>query len=1021
MVLPKVWRRLRPVAPLSLATLGAVAFSCQEGGQGDVERAPAGEAQSAFAAGVGAVHGYVDAQIDPKIAPIALPDVAVRLKRTSDGLLTAPVKTDEKGFFIASNVAAGTYTTCITAPGFASGCSANQTFLVKSGRIANPPHALFSPERVPIYGRVALSDKTDVRYENALFSTSVDTFVRALTPSGATAAGPVRANARGEYVLGALPANASYRVVAKSGSVDVESTVAVTSSPVARNLVLKNRRPVVAEVTALQGAKAVRHVDPGAKVRVEARATDPDGQALHYRWSAPGGGCPTTDAPSVECTLPAALGTHSIFVQVSDGVGQFAVGRVRVSVGPAVSLFSGTLVSDAGNVAGAEVRVNGKAAVSDARGGFTVTVPETNRYVLTVKKDGFQTLSKVFLEEHAGSTYRLLPVDKATIDPTKDNVLVARPPRQEGSTQEGFKGVAVTLKADTIVDASGNKVKTPVDVYYSQFDHLFDRFDRMPGDWGATNAAGRDTTLTSFGAVEVNLRGPAGQKYNIAPGTTAELRYNVHPAQAATAPATIPLWYYNEEKGLWEEDGQAALAGSQYIAQAKHFSAINVDLEKEDATCLKLVVDQTRLTVPFSIRLTVPGSPNIVRDREITDNVSAIVRLPPNVPNVTIDVLDAANNPTPGSHRVFSTGDVVAAGTNLTLAAPYNECITPPSPPVTLSIDLPQDPSPTYLSYIRNDEAYAVDYYNAIGADATLDLWKDRNDFDVSEEADAYYFNAGDLEFGRSMHMRRRADGGIAYYVTNYPNADEALAGDPGEAIATVAMEYSSYPSGVPGAPKFTKFYVYDGAGNLARGAELDNRGEKFVPGLCVVCHGGTLPADIAAAGGNTESRFIPFDLASFGYPAGRDRIAQEEDFRELNEGIYFNTNATDAQKALIDAWYPGGVTVPLSVQQDNNLPFDWNVGTSATDKDLYRKVIRPSCRSCHNSRTTDSGLDWGSKVGFDARGPGINGSVCNGGYMPQAFVTWRNFWHSTGPSQPNTLGSYLAGIGVGTGTCTGP
>jgi hypothetical protein len=294
----------------------------------------------------------------------------------------------------------------------------------------------------------------------------------------------------------------------------------------------------------------------------------------------------------------------------------------------------------------------------------------------------------------------------------------------------------------------------------------------------------------------------------------------------------------------------------------------------------------------------------------------------------------------------------------------------------------------------------------------------------LGEDASAYYFNAGDLELGRGMHMNRRSDGGIAYYVTNFASADKAFQGAPADAIATVAMEYSKYPSVAVGAPKFTKFYVFNKAGSLVNKAELDDRGDKYVPGLCVVCHAGTLPPDLNAASppGNTDSRFIPFDLKSFdasplqpGYPAMLSRAAQEESFRKLNEGVYLHTGATDAQKALIEAWYEPGVSSAGQTQQDGiaNIPFNWS-SSGAVDAQFYFDVISPSCRSCHASR--GPGLDFGDPLSF--QGSGASFAVCNGGYMPQSFATWRNLWHSQAPHQPTRVEQYF---GLAPGSCVGP
>jgi hypothetical protein len=1022
-----VARRRGPAVWLAVAVALAT-LACGHGNPPDEPDAP-GTDDVAFAPGQGAVHGYVDAVGK---SAVGLPDASIQLKRLSDNLLTATVITDVHGAFIASKVPAGTYVICITGTaGFSNACTSS-SFLVSSGKIAYPPHAVFTPLRFVVYGRVRLGDGSDVRYENNLFGQEVNTFVRALTPGGALAAGPVRANGRGEYVLRQLASGTSYRIVVQSDATTIEAPVVTGTGPTSKDFLLPNRRPAVSEVTPSQGGKGVRHVAAGSVVHVAALASDPDGQALHYRWIAPrGGSCPATDASAVDCTMPAALGVQSIYVQVSDGAGQFSVGRARVSVGPAVSLFTGKLITDGDAVvAGAEVKVNGVVVTSNAAGAFSVSVPEQNRYVLTIKKDGFQLISKVFLEERTGATYRLRKAQAKALDPRVDNTILVQAPKVD-TASGGYKDVTVVIKANSIVDAAGRPVTTTVTAFSSRFDHLFDASDRMPGDTGATTSAGRDTTLTSFGAIEVNLRGPAGEKYNIAPGMPADLKYEVHSSQLASAPPTIALWYYNEDRGLWEEDGTATLSGSTYLGQAKHFSAINVDLQKANATCLKLVVDETAPPLPFKIRLSVPGFP--VRERDVVDVVSAIVRLPPNVAGSTIVVLDGSGTPISGSLRTFSTGDVLPDGTNLSLDPPYNVCITPPSPPVTLGIALPQNPSTFWLTRLINPGAndtqrndYATAYYTAIQADATLTDWKNRNEFGAGDDAAGFFFNAGDLEFGRSMHMNHRSDGGIAYYVTNFATADKALGGAAGDVIATVAMEYSKFPSVAAGAPKFTKFYVFNKDGLRVNSAELDNRGDKYVPGLCVVCHGGTLPPNIAAATppGNTESRFIPFDLKSYdanplqpGFPAMLPRAAQEDEFRKLNEGVYLLTGATDAQKALIEAWYdPLGVSSAGQPQLDGiaNIPFNWSSTGVAADAPFYYDVIRPSCRACHASR--GPGLDFGDPASFVGVGPSF--AVCNAGYMPQSFVTWRNFWRSLAPQQPMLVEQYL---GLGAGTCVGP
>jgi hypothetical protein len=297
--------------------------------------------------------------------------------------------------------------------------------------------------------------------------------------------------------------------------------------------------------------------------------------------------------------------------------------------------------------------------------------------------------------------------------------------------------------------------------------------------------------------------------------------------------------------------------------------------------------------------------------------------------------------------------------------------------------------------------------YAKVGTKTTLDRFKSQNGF-TADLATAVYLNANDLGFGRGMHMWK-SGGNIFYYVTNFPDVESARLGI--NTIATVAMEYS--PNPLSGGP-YTKFYVFNAQGARVNNANLDQRGRKFVPRLCVICHGGAYVAPTSTNHGDMGSRFIAFDLASYGY-SGFDpsfsRGSQEEAFRLLNQGVLENTNPSNEQQELINGWYggAGGVDTAHQTQIDGFVPAGWN--TQAT---LYTDVVRPSCRTCHVTR--DPPLDWnrfsGGSLLFDyvhtglqQNGPTVEPFLCDMRIMPHAKVTYINFWsHSTSLSSPNRL-----------------
>jgi hypothetical protein len=301
-----------------------------------------------------------------------------------------------------------------------------------------------------------------------------------------------------------------------------------------------------------------------------------------------------------------------------------------------------------------------------------------------------------------------------------------------------------------------------------------------------------------------------------------------------------------------------------------------------------------------------------------------------------------------------------------------------------------------FLAFPAIGESLPADadaYYRLVdpgGRRGTLAAWKDVNGFatdDSQDDAKAVYFNAGDLALGRSMHMKVKPNGDIAYYVSNYPTVEDALRKT--NLIATVAMEYTLDEQ--TGQQRIMKFFVFGNDDKRDEFANLDNNGNKFVPNLCVICHGLNRYNGSADLG----ARFLPFDLSSFQYSASLGRDAQEADFKKLNQAI-LQSNASPAVSDLMAAWYAGGSPVVL----DDAVPQNWG-----GPNNLYLDVIKPFCRSCHISRNAP--LDFATLANFQARTPGFpftgaQTRVCNNRNMPNAVVTYQRFWLMERQSSPH-------------------
>jgi mono/diheme cytochrome c family protein len=973
----------------------------------------------------GETHGFVKVDIrgqepeNAKIRQIFLPDISVYLKNTSTSALSPKVQTDLKGRFVIPRQPSGTYSLCWEAPGYIPGCS--KAPLTIENLTVFPQPVDITPKGNVVSGRVTLKDGGHIHLQDPFFGVNSQTKVSLVDSAGKQVTNSVRVNNIGNYLITEVPLG-TFKIIAQSEGIQVAQSIDTKPfnpdtkllNPV--NLILQNSRPRIMAVIAAIDGKGVRKVEPGATVVVTTKAEDVDGDNLTYKWgvSASQDTFTSVNESTVKWTLPKSKGLHSIYVMVSDRKGGYAIGKADISTNGQEVIFSGQVNdSDMRNISDATVSINGTKTQTNKAGYFSLTLPaESSRYVLSIAKPGYELLSKISNEGISGGKYRLFKAQKFVVDPTKEFRVAEK--------KENQRGAEVIINANSLVGRDNKLASTPLNFFISTIDQR-DPAGRLPGDYAAINSAGKDVTLTSFGAVDIQVQDSAGSPFNLAPGKTATVRIPVDPKQLAAPegpPKTIPLWFYEPNKGIWREEGMAKLVGNFYEGTVKHFSVLNVDVEKVNPACMRLSTDTTKLKLPFNVRITIPTGVGLdkVVTRTIADALSVIVRLPANAP-IKLEVLDSANNPISLATQTVNSG--AATGGPATPPYPYAVCTE-----ALLTLATPSDGG--FLDFIGlDDAATATAYYAAIdpaNSKTTLDTWKTANGFNSGDEASAVYFNAGDLGFGRGMHLKTTG-GNVAYYVTNYPTVEEARLNV--NSIATVAMDYSAL---TPGGTQFTKFYVYGADGGRLLSADLDGRGQKFVPKLCITCHGGN-PQALNGAGqypddGNVQAKFIPFDPESYEYsnveippfsgtlPFGK--AAQEPAFKTLNTRI-LDTDPTVAVRQLVEGWY-GGAGLPSSVHNSNFVPPGW---TTPVDKSsLYSNVVKNSCRACHTTRSGP--IDWASYSGDLAEpNPGTYPNqglkeygdlakyrVCTDRTMPNAKRTFFNFWLSTSPNRPAALGT---------------
>lgn len=235
--------------------------------------------------------------------------------------------------------------------------------------------------------------------------------------------------------------------------------------------------------------------------------------------------------------------------------------------------LAGVVRDEAGQpVAGAAVTLNGQNRTTDDKGFFVynqMTMNAAGTFVL-VKKDGYFNGSYRFFPKEGSQNYANIKLlSKTNIGSFASG---------SGGNVESGEGIKLSFPANSIITAAGQLYNGNVNVAARWIDPTAaDLSEVMPGNLQGVNRFNEEVALASYGMMAVELTGDGGQKLNVGNNLKAELTFPVPTELQDNAPDEIPLWYFNEEYGLWQQEGIAARIGNEYVGQVTHFSFWNCD------------------------------------------------------------------------------------------------------------------------------------------------------------------------------------------------------------------------------------------------------------------------------------------------------------------------------------------------------------------------------------------------------------------------------------------------------------
>ncbi|SCY09064.1 carboxypeptidase-like regulatory domain-containing protein [Flavobacterium caeni] len=266
--------------------------------------------------------------------------------------------------------------------------------------------------------------------------------------------------------------------------------------------------------------------------------------------------------------------------------------------------LSGRVVDENGNaVAGAQVTSGDRTATSGASGSFTIQATVSNdRGFVRVSKAGYFESFRGFQKASETGYIEVVLAAKAT------SVVF------ESSTGASLTnhGGTVDIPANGLkneqsgVDYSG---QVTADVrFFSPDDEGFATL-MQGGDFIGINQSGQTGSLKSYGFFAVELYAGNGDRLNLKDGVTATVRFDIAPSQQISAPVNMPLWHFDEQQGIWKEDGAATKIGLQYQGAVSHFSYWNFDILYPNGTLKGKVVCYPDQTPYAHQRITISNGP----------------------------------------------------------------------------------------------------------------------------------------------------------------------------------------------------------------------------------------------------------------------------------------------------------------------------------------------------------------------------------------------------------------------------
>ncbi len=247
-------------------------------------------------------------------------------------------------------------------------------------------------------------------------------------------------------------------------------------------------------------------------------------------------------------------------------------GNNTITPSPITSTLQGNVLDENGKPANnVSIKAGTVLTTTDDKGYFRIDNAELDKTasLVTAVKTGYFKAFRSFSATNGVNQVMIRLIKKSSAGVIKSDA---------GGQVTLSNGSVIALPANGIV-RSGTAYNGNVNVYATYIDPVAAEIgERVPGSFMATDKNNKIVTLSSYGMLAVELESTTGEKLQLADGSNATLTIPVPASIQSSAPSSIPLWYLDEQTGIWKEEGTAVKNGNAYTGTVKHFSYWNADV-----------------------------------------------------------------------------------------------------------------------------------------------------------------------------------------------------------------------------------------------------------------------------------------------------------------------------------------------------------------------------------------------------------------------------------------------------------